>query len=125
MKKISFFVLLMFLVAGCSSSKIDTEKTDALANCLADNDVKEYGAFWCANCAKQKKMFGSSFDIIMERNVYIECDPRGDNEQSAKCLEIGVERYPHWVFNNDIENPLIGVQELSVLAEKAGCPWSE
>ncbi len=122
-KACALLVLGMFLLAGCSANKIDKEKVDALANCLADKGVKEYGAFWCANCAKQKKLFGSSFSIIMERDVYVECDPRGEEEQSELCLEIGVEKYPHWVFNNDNENPVVGVLPLADLAEKAGCPY--
>ena len=92
---------------------------DALANCLADKGIKEYGAFWCPNCAKQEKMFEDSYDIIMDMGVYVECDARGDNEQSALCIEKGIKGYPTWEFQDGTS--LQGVMELHTIAEKAGC----
>src|SRR3989344_1828028 len=121
MKKLIFIflIIILFLVAGCSSTKYTKESLDALANCLAEKNVKEYGAFWCSNCAKQQKMFGSSYDIIKSRNVYVECDARGENAQPDLCLEKNVQKYPDWEFPDGTR--LIGVQDLTVLAEKAGC----
>ena len=121
-------------LAGCSQTS--DPKITALATCLADNGIKEYGAFWCPNCAKQEKMFGNAYAIIKDREVYIECDPRcsvpkenlpvacnGIVGQTDLCLEKGVTKYPHWEFpNGDI---LLGVQELKTLADKAGCEYSE
>ena len=123
----------MFL-AGCSS-KIDP-RIEALANCLADKGIKEYGAFWCPNCAKQSELFGKADSILKDREIYIECDPRcsvpkenlpvackGVVGQTGLCLEKSVNKYPHWEFpNGDI---LLGVQELKALADKAGCEYSE
>ena len=129
-------IIILFLVAiltlsGCSSGpKVNY---DNLANCLADKNVKEYGAFWCPNCAKQKKMFGDSYQIISDRNVYVECDPRcirnedgklniacnGIEGQPELCLEKKVDKYPDWEFPDGTR--LFGVQELNVIAEKAGC----
>ena len=122
MKKLIFILLItiLFLVAGCYSTKYTKESLDALANCLADKNVKEYGAFWCSNCAKQQKMFGSSYDIIKSRNVYVECDARGENPQSDLCLEKNVTKYPDWEFSDG--SRVVGVQELEALADKAGCP---
>ncbi len=130
---IGFIVGILFLI-GCSGSDYSKESTDALANCLADKGVKEYGAFWCPNCAKQEKMFGKSFSILKER-VYIECDPRCDVKEedlpiacrgkigeTELCLEKKVDKYPHWEFSN--ESILIGVQELGILAERAGCKFT-
>ena len=126
-------ILVLFLV-GCGSSGYNMESTDALANCLADKNVKEYGAFWCPNCAKQEKMFGKSHAIIKSRGVYVECDPRCDVSpddlpiacreivgQTKLCLDKKVEKYPHWEFSDG--SVLIGVQELNILAEKAGCSF--
>ena len=112
-------VLSLFVIAGCSSVKYTKGSLDDLANCLADKNVKEYGAFCCPNCATQQKMFGSSYDIIKSRNVYVECDARGENPQSDLCLEKNVQKYPDWEFPDGTR--LIGVQDLTVLAEKAGC----
>lgn len=123
------------LLAGCSNSDsgYTREQLDSLANCLADKNVKEYGAFWCPNCAKQEKMFGSSHEILRDRKVYVECDPRcildengklpvacrGIEGMAEECLDKGIDKYPTWDFPNG--DRLIGVQEFNILAEKAGC----
>lgn len=127
-------LILLVVVSGCSK-KVDP-KIDSLANCLAEKGVKEYGAFWCPNCAKQEKMFGSSFSIIKEK-VYYECDPRCDVKdikdlpiacrgklgQTETCLQKKVDRYPTWDFPN--RNRLVGVQEFKNLAKEAGCEYNE
>ena len=121
MKKIFTIILVLFLIfiTACSSTKYTKESLDRLANCLADKNVKEYGTFWCPNCAKQQKMFGSSYDIIKKKNVYVECDPRGENPQPNLCLQKNVQKYPDWEFSDG--SRLIGVQNLEYLAEKANC----
>ncbi|MAG47386.1 hypothetical protein CL617_02175 [archaeon] len=121
MKKIlvGLFVLFTIFLVGCSGVKHTQESVDVLANCLADKNVKEYGAFWCPNCAKQQKMFGPSYSIIKERNVYVECDPRGDHQQANLCLEKEIQRYPHWEFPDGSFE--IGAQDLEILAERSGC----
>lgn len=123
MKKRSIGILLLavLFIAACSSSEYPQEKVDALANCLADKGVKEYGAFWCPNCAEQKKMFGKSYEILMKRNVYVECDPRGEQERAELCLEKKVEKYPTWEFPKG--EVVVGVASFEQLAEKAGCAW--
>ncbi len=124
-------ILTVLIVAGCTSGiEYPKESVDALANCLAEKGVKEYGAFWCPNCAKQEKLFGDSMSILKEKGVYIECDPRCDVEdlpaackgikgQPEFCLEKNVNKYPDWEFPNG--ERVVGVQELSVIAQKAGC----
>ncbi len=114
-----FLIISLFVLSGCSGTSYTKDSLDKLANCLAEKNVKEYGAFWCPNCAKQKKMFGSSYDIIVSKNVYVECDSRGKNPQSQLCLDKKVEKYPDWEFSNG--ERLVGVQDLNILAEKAGC----
>ena len=129
---IAIAILITLLLASCSSvPKYPKEQRDAIASCLAEKGVKEYGAFWCPNCAKQQKMFGDSFSIIKER-VYIECDPRcdvpqdelpmacrGKQARTAECLAKKVEKYPDWEFPSG--QRVMGVTPLEVLAEKAGC----
>ena len=120
MKKLIFILIIaLFFIAGCSSVDYTKNSLDKLANCLAEKNVKEYGAFWCPNCAKQQKMFGSSYDILIEKNVYVECDARGKNPQSQLCLDKNVQKYPDWEFPNG--ERIVGVQNLEILAEKAGC----
>ena len=118
-KLIIILILTLFLISSCSSVKYTKESLDKLANCLSEKNVKEYGEFWCPNCAKQQKMFGSSYDIIVSKNVYVECDARGKNPQSESCLQKNVQKYPDWEFSDGTR--LVGVQDLEFLAEKAGC----
>lgn len=131
-KALAILILSTLVLAGCSSSAYPKEQTDALANCLADKGVKEYGAFWCPNCAKQEKLFGKSMSIVKQRQVYIECDPRCDTDdlpiackgirgQPDLCIEKKVEGYPTWEFSDG--SLLVGVQGLPSLAEKAGCTF--
>ena len=94
MEKLKFLILMsVFLISACTSVPYTRESIDELANCIKSEDIKEYGTFWCPNCAKQKKMFGSSYDIL-EKDVYVECDPRGDDEQSVLCIEKEIQKYP-------------------------------
>ena len=130
---IGLILISLIFIAGCSKSGYSNEQLDSLANCLVTNNVKEYGAFWCPNCAQQEKMFGSSHKILRDKNVYIECDPRcvrdsdgdlpaacrGVEGKAEECLANNIDRYPTWVFDDNTR--LIGTQELSVLAQKTGC----
>ena len=120
MKKLFLLLIIpILLIAGCSQVKYSQDSLDDLADCLAEKNVKEYGAFWCPNCAKQQKMFGSSYNLIVEKGVYVECDARGKNPQSELCLEKNVQKYPDWEFEDG--ERLIGIQDPSILAQKAGC----
>lgn len=123
-------IFSLAIISGCNKEKVNY---DNLANCLADKNVKEYGTYWCPNCARQKEMFGNSYKIIYEKGVYIECDPkcvknedgklpmacRGIEGQPQLCLDKGVDKYPFWEFSDG--STLVGVQELQTLADKAGC----
>ncbi|MBS3155791.1 hypothetical protein J4413_00990 [Candidatus Woesearchaeota archaeon] len=115
---LGILLIVILVISGCSGSDYTKEQLDGLASCLKEKGVKEYGAFWCPNCAKQQKMFGSSYDIIKD-GVYVECDPRGDDSQAELCIEKEVDKYPTWDFPNG--ERLIGVQQFEVLAEKSGC----
>jgi glutaredoxin len=110
-------VLVLFLSA-CSSSSVPQEKIDSLAQCLTEKGTVMYGAFWCPHCAKTKKAFGPAFKHIK----YVECDPRGENEQSELCLEKNIEGYDTWEFASG--ERVVGEPTFEVLAEKSGCEWS-
>ncbi|MBS3115992.1 hypothetical protein J4421_00170 [Candidatus Woesearchaeota archaeon] len=132
---LTLLILGLFFIIGCSSSSYPKDVTDKLANCLAEKEVKEYGAFWCPNCAKQEKMFGKSNFILKEKEVYIECDPRCDvakeelpaacrgiKAKTSLCLEKKVEKYPTWEFKDGTR--IVGVQPLETIAQKAGCAFA-
>ena len=115
MKKCIFLSLFTVLILASCGTPVPTGKYSALAQCLIEKGVKVYGAFWCPNCAKQKELFGDARDLI----PYVECDPRGENEQSALCLEKKIEKYPTWIFQDGSEE--VGVTEPEEIAARAGC----
>ncbi len=93
-------------------------EAEALAACLQEKGAKMYGAYWCAHCNEQKKLFGAAFSMI----DYVECSVPGDpREQVQACKDAGVDSYPTWVFADD--SRLSGAIPLKELADKAGCPF--
>ncbi|MCH7850268.1 MAG: hypothetical protein IH845_01345 [Nanoarchaeota archaeon] len=116
---VSVFVVLILFVGGfflfSSGDNYSRESVDTFANCLTEKGAVMYGAFWCPHCAKTKKNFGSSFKFIN----YVECDPRGDNEQSELCLSKEIEKYDTWEFTDG--SRVIGEPSFEVLSEKTGC----
>ena len=78
-----FIVFIGVMIFLSSSNKASQESIDQFAKCLTEKKAVMYGTFWCPHCARTKKRFGSSFKYIK----YIECDPRGENEQSELCIQ--------------------------------------
>lgn len=91
----------------------------AVAQCLKDNDVTMYGAYWCPNCQKQKRDFGDAFKLLGE----VECDPRGENAEPERCIEKEISKTPTWIQEKDGEEVkrLLGHQKIEALAEAFGC----
>jgi hypothetical protein len=106
-------VLLFFMLS--SGDKYPQEEVDVFAKCLTNEGAIMYGAFWCPHCARTKKNFGSSFEFI----DYVECDPRGDNEQSVLCIEKGIEAYDTWEFSDG--SRVVGEPSFEELSEGSGC----
>jgi hypothetical protein len=92
---------------------------DDFAQCLTDQGVKMYGAWWCSHCADQKKLFGSAF----ERVTYVECSTGGTKSFNVPaCQEVGIgETYgtPLWSFSDGTFLP--GTRSLAELSEASGC----
>jgi len=112
MKKliIGMIIFSVFLV-GCGP---DTTY-DEFAKCLTSSDTKFYGAFWCPHCESVKEQFRDSAKYL----PYVECDPRGDNSQSNLCTELGIERYPTFIFSDG--SRLVGAGSMSELSQRSGC----
>ncbi len=106
--------LAFFFTRGSSGSP--RQAVDTFAQCLTEKNTTMYGAFWCPKCAETKKKFGASFRYIH----YVECDPRGDNEQSELCLGKGIDKYDTWEFADG--SRVVGKPTFEMLAEKSGCP---
>ncbi len=97
------------------------ENYDAFAQCLTEEGWAMYGTYWCPNCARQKALFGNSFAFVEE----VECDPRGDNPQTERCLTRSIEKTPTWIRESEDNSAEferhVGVQSLERLSELSGC----
>ena len=109
-------IILILVFVSRSKTSYSRDSIDNFAKCLTEKGVKMYGTFWCPKCAEQKKMFGSSFQFIN----YVECDARGENEQSELCIEKDVQKYPDWEFADN--SRVVGITSFEYLGAKAGCP---
>jgi hypothetical protein len=115
MRYFAIFVLLLIAVSACSTQKVPQEQVDEFAKCLTEKGVAMYGTFWCPHCARVKKNFGPSFQYVK----YVECDARGENEQSEFCIEKKIENYATFEFADGTRE--VGEPTFEVLAAKSGC----
>ncbi|MFQ5620478.1 MAG: hypothetical protein ACE5FT_01385 [Candidatus Nanoarchaeia archaeon] len=112
MKKL--LIVLIILLAACQTGP-PSGHYDELAQCLTDKGITMYGTFWCPHCAKIKKSFGDSFQHMN----YVECDPRGENPQTDRCMELYIEKYATFI-NAEGERRCCEPKP-EELAEWAGC----
>jgi Zn ribbon nucleic-acid-binding protein len=100
---------------------IHSHRYDAFARCLAEKQVKMYGAYWCPHCSEQKEMFGASFNNV----PYVECGIPGQRGETQECKDMGIKRFPTWVFPATATSPQGDRQEriipLEELSSKTGC----
>jgi thiol-disulfide isomerase/thioredoxin len=90
-------------------------KYDAFATCLKDKGAIFYGAYWCPHCQAQKKLFGSSVNLL----PYVECSTADASGQTQICIDKGIKSYPTWVFADG--TTLNGEIPLQQLADKTAC----
>jgi len=108
-------IVAAFFLFSSGGKKYDSADVDIFAKCITDSGAIMYGTFWCPHCARTKKSFGSSFQHIN----YVECDPRGENEQAELCIEKEIDKYDTWVFADG--SRLISEPSFEQLSEKTGC----
>jgi thiol-disulfide isomerase/thioredoxin len=89
---------------------------DEFAQCLKDNGVKFYGAFWCPHCQAQKKLFKKS----AKKLPYIECSTANGSSQLPVCTDVGIQSYPTWEFADGTRKT--GEQSFAELAAASSCP---
>jgi len=120
---IGIIIILIFVAAAFllfkGKKSYSQDSVDTFAKCLTDKGTVMYGAFWCPHCAKTKRMFGSSFRYIH----YVECDPRGDNEQSELCIQKSIDKYDTWEFSDG--SRIVSEPTFEQLSEKSGCSAPE
>jgi len=124
--KKSIFYGIVFVVVAIGAAVLlsvsennKTGKYDAFATCLDENGATFWGAFWCPNCANQKKMFGKSSSLL----PYVECSTPDGGSQTEECAQAGIEGYPTWDFADGTRQ--VGVIEIEKLAELSSCPLPE
>lgn len=108
-------IILALLLASCGADAVG-DKYVSFAKCLYQKNVKMYGSYTCPHCLNQKKAFG---ELGFKEINYIECNPRGPNQQAELCLKEGIEFYPTWTFPDN--SRLTGELAMEQLAEKSGC----
>ncbi|MGE0383965.1 MAG: vitamin K epoxide reductase family protein [Gammaproteobacteria bacterium] len=84
----------------------------ALAEHLAGNGAKFYGAYWCPHCQEQKHLFGAS----APRLPYVECNPNGRNGGMAPdCRAQNLQGYPTWIIGGRHYEEVIAPDRLARL----------
>lgn len=111
-----FLGLILLIIIGVIGFRMtgnvvsEPGKYDSFAQCLSNNGVKMYGAYWCPHCQDQKEMFGDSW-----KNVnYIECSLPNGAGQTKECTAAGIRSYPTWQFADGTRvSGTLSFQELS------------
>lgn len=127
-KKILVTIIVAIIVAlgmwYIQQSPIEEGQYDVFAQCITENHLVMYGSESCSFCAKQRKVFGSSFQYVEE----IECSREFANSQTDRCIARGIEYTPTWILEDENGEDVFrfgaGVQPLEDLAEASGCPLS-
>jgi len=103
------------------SNSIPKGEYDTFAQCITESRLIMYGSESCSFCAKQREMFGSSFQYIEE----IECSRGFSDSRADYCIARGIEYTPTWILENENGEDIFrfdaGVQSLEDLAEASGC----
>ena len=86
----------------------------ALAEHLASKGAVVYTAYWCRHCHDQKEMFGKEAVAAL---TVIECAADGQNNQAELCKSKGVQGFPSWEIDGQLDS---GVKPLEELAQLSG-----
>jgi uncharacterized membrane protein len=86
----------------------------ALADHLKAKGIVMYSAWWCPHCHEQKQLFGKE---AAERLTIVECAADGRDSQKELCDAKGLQGFPSWEINGQIDS---GVKPLEKLAELSG-----
>ena len=107
--KIMTFVLLIGL--GVATVLLPAATHDALAQCLTQNNLTMYGAYWCPHCMEQKQLFGNSFRYVN----YVECAIAGqEGVQTQICQRMDIKGYPTWIKGTNRQSGVIPLQSLAL-----------
>ncbi len=90
---------------------VSTPSKVSLAEHLTRKGAVMYSAYWCPHCHDQKELFGKEASRKLK---IIECAEDGQNSQRSLCQNKGIEAFPSWEINGEID---AGVKSLSELAD--------
>jgi uncharacterized membrane protein len=126
-KVVGSIVVGLLLIAGTflahNSGGVPSGTYDTFAQCLDEKGFVVYGSQGCSFCARQRALFGDSFEYIKE----IECDVRYPdfNPQPKLCISKNIKGTPTWILEDEDGNDLFrfesGVVQLEKLSEVSGC----
>src|SRR3989338_925551 len=112
-------VIGFIFLSGCVEQPISQPSFSAadFTECLSENGVKVYGAWWCGHCDAQKELFEDAWSSVN----YIECGvPGNTEEQSQICFDAGITAYPTWEFKDG--GRVQGGQGFQALSNLSNCP---
>lgn len=112
-------IVVIGLIAFAMNQESEPSIYDEFAQCLTEEGVTMYGAWWCPHCESQKKEFGNAFDFVN----YVECSAPGSRSMSTECRDAGIEGYPTWEFGDG--SRAAGSQTFEYLAQQSGCELPE
>jgi len=101
-------VIVIVIILIISYAKSNGNSDERTIQCIADNSlfvVKE----GCSACASQKKIlegYSDKFEIT-------DC-----SYEPQKCVDLGIDRVPTWIINNEKH---VGVRSIEELKELTGC----
>ncbi len=94
----------------------------ALLLCLEAKGARMFGSYTCGHCANQKKSLGDKALPEFDR-IYVECNPRAEDNDRWACIENGIEVFPTWIFADGAVRR--GFTEPAKLQELSGCTDEE
>ena len=92
---------------------ISNPSTMKLAKHLTSKNIIMYSAYWCPHCHDQKELFGK--EASKELKI-VECAKDGLNNQSDLCDIKGINSYPSWEINGEIEAGVKSLEELAKIS---------
>jgi hypothetical protein len=119
-----FFLILvtfmsLFIILSNHYAFYRETNFDVTAQCLTEKNVEFFGTFWCPSCGEVKKKMGGAFQHIQ----YVECDSKGKDPQTERCLDLGIDKYPTWIDGSG--NRLDAQKDILKVAEFFDCPVGE
>ncbi len=116
-----FVVIIGAIIAGMSlfvGRGNTSTKYDQFTQCLQDNGVKFYGAFWCPHCQDLKRDLGAS----VKKLEYIECSTPDGAAQTEVCKAANIQSYPTLEFKDGTRiTGYTDSRDLVAIGAKANC----